>query len=280
MRQFIAESELDIHGCLAVEGKKFHYLRNVLRIVEGDMILVRLPDGSLQQMTAACVDEKKKNMVLQIAGERTAADRPSDCPNRVELWLFQFIAKPAKMELIVRQAVECGVSVIVPVKGTFCQSGAVKSAEEASAAFGKGGRWDRIITEAREQSGSPVETRVEKCVTVQEACILWMNGIAQNDDTIQNGNVRSSLAVVLYEQTAGTQTLHNAAANAPFVKRAAVAVGAEGGIAPQEVELMQKGGFIPVHFATNILRCETAALYGTAALQTVLMENSIWQNRE
>ena len=52
------------------------------------------------------------------------------------------------------------------------------------------------------------------------------------------------------------------------IKRAAIAVGSEGGISPDEVRLLEeKGLFVPVHFAVNILRCETAALYGIAAVQ-------------
>ena len=53
------------------------------------------------------------------------------------------------------------------------------------------------------------------------------------------------------------------------IKRAAIAVGSEGGISPDEVKyLEEKGLFVPIHFAVNILRCETAALYGIAAVQT------------
>jgi 16S rRNA (uracil1498-N3)-methyltransferase len=276
MRQFIAETELDSRGCLEVADKKFHYMRNVLRVIEGNMISVRLPDGTLQQMTVASVDEKKKIIVLQVAGavqkQNDLHASPAANTNSVDLWLFQFVAKPAKMELIVRQAVECGVSVIVPVAGTFCQSGAVTSAKEAAMMSGKGGRWDRIITEAREQSGSAVNTRIENCVSVADAVTLWKS--------VQEESKKESCAVVLYEQIAGTVPLHLAVGRTLAVRNAAVAVGAEGGISPNEIEIMQMGGFVPVHFATNILRCETAALYGIATLQTALMENDIWQNRE
>lgn len=270
MRQFLADSPLDSKGCLTVEGKNFHYLSNVLRLVPGDMIDVRLKNGLLQQMTVALIDQVNKKIILQAAGSVVNENKNSSENKLIELWLFQFVAKPAKMELIVRQAVECGVSVIVPVNSRFSQSGAVKSAKEAALNFGKNGRWDRIIQEARQQSGSAVDTKVYDCITVQEAADLWKN-ISEEE---------KSLGVVLYEQTAGTKALHSAAGNAESVKRAAVAVGSEGGISPEELDVLQKAGFIPVHFATNILRCETAALYGCAALQTVLMEAELWQSRE
>ena len=295
MRQFVLEQQLDSKGCAVVEGKKYHYLSSVLRTVPGDMVYVRLPDGKLVQMTVAQVDSGKKRIVLQLAGDLTDAEdtvkaKPIAQNNGVELWLFMFAAKPPKMDLVIRQAVECGVSYVVPVKGTFCQKSCVEAASK------KDERWSRIITEAREQSGSPVNTKVLPLVSVEEMISLWKNGLKSID--CENGTacvnqiketeqaeafaetVQESVALVLYEQTKGTKALHEACKAAGKIKKAAVVTGAEGGISPEEVELMQKNGFIPVHFATNILRCETAALYGIAALQTVLMENGLWQFKE
>ena len=37
-----------------------------------------------------------------------------------------------------------------------------------------------------------------------------------------------------------------------------------------EIEFLKQNGFVPIHFETNILRCETAALYGIAAMQTLI----------
>ena len=48
--------------------------------------------------------------------------------------------------------------------------------------------------------------------------------------------------------------------------------GNEGGISPDELELLTKKALLqPVHFSVNILRCETAALYGIAAVQTAIL---------
>lgn len=268
MRQFIAEKPLDSKGCLIIEGKKFHYLQNVLRVKPGDMIDVRLTDGVLQPMTVACIDKDAKQIILQTAG--TAANS-KNVPADFQIYLFQFAAKPVKMEQIVRQATECGAAYVIPVEGKFSQSGSIKSAKEAAQNFSKGGRWDKIITEARQQSGSATETKVLPEMTVEEAAAFWKNETAGENNT---------LAVVLYEQTKNTMLLHKAVQNADKINKAAIAVGAEGGISPEEIELLMDSGFIPVHFETNILRCETAALYGIAALQTVLTERSVWQNRE
>ena len=273
MRQFVAEKNLDSKGCLTVEGKKYHYLSSVLRVCSGDMIYVRLTDGSLQQMTVSLIDSAKKKIVLQCAGDIVQKESIKASPiknkSSLELWLFMFIAKPPKMDLIIRQAVECGVSYIVPVEGEFSQKGSVESARKKCDQSDD--RWKRIITEAMEQSGSPVETKILPCVTVSKACELWKENTLQNAD--------ECAAVVLYEQTSGTMELHCALSKSESIKKAALAVGCEGGISPEEIQIMQTNGFIPVHFATNILRCETAAIYGMAALQNAIVEKDKWQFR-
>ena len=276
MRQFVSDSDIDSSGTLTVSGKKFHHIVKVLRANPGDMVYVRLPGGLMQKMTVSSIDYAKKRLLLQLAGENTAQDAESRPVNeepplkdkpQIEMWLFQFVAKPPKMDLIIRQATECGVSFIIPVAGEFCQSGPVESAEKKSG--GKDDRWERIITEAREQSGSPVQTKVLPCMTLEKALSYWKDSSGED-----------SGAVVLYERTEGTVTIHGAFADNDRTKKAAVFVGAEGGISPAEIAAMKDSGILPVHFMTNILRCETAALYGIAAVQNTLMEKGLWQFRE
>ena len=280
MRQFVSEVMPDAKGCIKVSGKKFHYLHSVLRVEIGDMMYVRLPDGVLQQMTLAKLDDNAKIAVLTLAGENSSEKMqengikalPIKQKAAVSLWLFQFIAKPPKMELIIRQAVECGVSVIVPDEGEFCQSGCIESARKRCVASDT--RWQRIITEAREQSGSPVDTKIMPCMSVEDACRLWQEQIVSDGKT-------GTFAAVLYEQSAKTELFHEAVGkaleNGLVPKTSAVMVGAEGGISPSELELVSKNGFTPVHFKTNILRCETAALYGMAVLQNTITESDVWQ---
>ncbi|WP_407398331.1 RsmE family RNA methyltransferase [Treponema sp.] len=262
MRQFVADCGLE-KGCLYVEGKKFRYLNSVLRVEEGDMIDVRLPGGTLQPMTIAKIDRNARKIVMQVAGVEVSDDSFGVHARAAgselfpyELWLFQFVAKPPKMDLIIRQAVECGVAKIVPVEGIFCQKGNLESARKKSG--GDDDRWQRIVTEAREQSGSPVETEIHPCVTVEEVCRM-----AESFDGEKAG-------VVLYERSEETLSMKEALGSHADAKKIFLVVGAEGGISPEEIDLLKKSGFYAVHIKTNILRCETAALYGAAAVQTVM----------
>ena len=269
MRQLIIENKQIRKGLIELEGKDYRYLRQVLRVRPGDMISVRLPDGSLNNATVARVDEAERRVVLQLCadtGKTITRGVQADQLNAsaavngalaVEYWLFQFLPRPQKFELIVRQATECGLSVIVPVIGEYTE----KSSAQALAGA-KRERLDRIIKEARQQSGSPVETKVLEPVTLEQALDLWRTSAGDQGD----------LAFVLSERDDCSGKLRESVQKAgglEGIKRAAIAVGSEGGISPDEVKaLEEKGLFQPIHFAVNILRCETAALYGIAAVQT------------
>lgn len=316
MRHYLANAPLCADGTLTVQGKDYRHLKQVLRLKSGDMLSVRHTDGVLRNMTVCRVDERERRMVLQLCaapleqGAASAAESAATAGNgsaasaaasgMTELWLFQLVARSAKMDVIIRQATECGVSVVVPVIGDYSQAfGADRNFRSE--------RYERIIREARQQSGSAVATRVESAVTLPEAIALWQRHAAAmcsadgdsgsaDSGTEANANAETrcygtngskahagaaSLACVLYERTECTQPLHAAVraatAGGAQVHSAALVCGAEGGISPAELARLCDAGFVPVHFKTNILRCETAALYGIAALQTALSEEESWQ---
>jgi 16S rRNA (uracil1498-N3)-methyltransferase len=272
MRQFISAVLPDKKGILSITGKDFRYLRRVLRIRTGDMIEVRFCDGRLIPMTVSSMNDAAGSILLQVC---TVSAKCSDmnvtrgvsaglvCADvsAVEYTLFQFIARPQKMELIIRQAVECGVKNIVPVIGIYSQKGSIEAMQKKIL---KSGRVMRIIREAREQSGSSVDTIVHEPVTVSESAALWR-------DNICSITADETAAVVLSERSELCKPLSRIISATSLLKKAAVAVGCEGGISPDEIELLQNSGFIPVHFTCNIMRCETAALYGVAVLQTLIM---------
>ncbi|MCQ2597843.1 MAG: RsmE family RNA methyltransferase [Treponema sp.] len=266
MRQFISESLPDQKGYLYITGKDFRYFRQVLRIKPGDMVSVRLPDGVLQNMTACQVDDKAKKLVLQVCAStgNEAEDKvltrgvqatELNEGRKTEYWLFQFLPKIQKLEQIVKQAVEAGVSVIVPVIGEYTEKSSVMALDNPA----KLERLNKIIREARQQSGSPVDTKLMALVSLEEACSLWKEKCSED-----------SAAFVLYERNEKSRSMHSVIGDRE-IKLAAVACGSEGGLSVNEIEkLTQDDLFIPVHFEGNILRCETAALYGMAALQVII----------
>ena len=128
---------------------------------------------------------------------------------------------------------------------------------------GKKDRLERIIREARQQSGSPVETTVFEPVTVEQAVDLW------NKMKEEAGGEQNTAGYVLSERAVVRQTHQPHESEVP--EHVAIFCGNEGGISPDELELLTKKALLqPVHFSVNILRCETAALYGIAAIQTAI----------
>ena len=264
MRQFIAETYPDSRGILRLKGKDYRYFRQVLRVKSGDMIAVRLPDGKLQNMTVCFVEENARFLEMQVCASLSEGDAAetitrgtqasSVFASHLNCWLFQFAAKSSKMDIIIRQAVECGVSRIIPVIGEYSQK------ENCKHSPTRIDRIERIIKEARQQSGSPVETVCMEPVSLKDALSLW-----------KEQNFTDSLTVALYERTEDTKELNSLVTGDKTVKNVGIAVGSEGGISPSEIEILKESGFLPIHFETNILRCETAALYGIAAIQTLIL---------
>ena len=276
MRQFILEKNPDKKGIIVLGGKDYRYLHQVLRVRAGDMVSVRLPDGSLKNSTVAKIDDNQRKITLQLCADTgldiDSKDSSSGTPTTrgvqaseiehsveagVEYWLMQFIPKPQKLEQIVRQATECGVKRIVPVIGEYSEKSSVNILQGA-----KKERISRIIKEARQQSGSPVDTVVEEPLTLEKAVDLWRQ--AGNDSAEDE-----AVGFVLSERNDGDGNIRKILAGKKEIKRICIVCGCEGGISPQEVDfLVKKGLFYPIHFSVNILRCETAALYGIAAVQS------------
>lgn len=278
MRQFISSEFPNKQGLIFISGKDFRYLHQVLRLKTGNMLQVRLPDGTLQNTTVCKIEENAKKITLQICAktpdfyekslEVTRGVKSTEIQSNsfdIEYYLFQFIAKPSKMEQIVRQAVECGVKFVVPVIGEYSQKQNILALENSKAE-----RLERIIREARQQSGSPISTEVLKPINIEESVNFWKKSCGFSADSSSSLQNVANVAVVLWERSEKTKMLAEVFKDFDFGsenKKAAIVVGSEGGISPKEIETLFAAGFLPIHFKGNILRCETAALYGIAAVQ-------------
>ncbi|MGL4985633.1 MAG: RsmE family RNA methyltransferase [Treponemataceae bacterium] len=283
MRQFILQEKPDEKGCITVKGKDFKYLTSVLRLKKNEIFEARLLNGDLKSVVI--LEILKKNCVLKIVEQEKKKDsaslQVSACSilesdalfkrNNVtlgygsELWLLQAITKPQKMDLIIRQAVEIGVSKIIPLVSEF----SFKVPESNS----RLDRWNRIIREARQQSGSPIDTTIENPQNIKAS----LNAV-ENFRKNELGQEINCSCVLISEQTDYQNNLFTILNKKPQLT--CLAVGCEGGFSVQEENLFFDNNFQAVHFSTNILRSETAAVYGLAVLQNLLTEFSAWQKNE
>jgi len=194
--------------------------------------------------------EAEARAVLGLEPAPEAAPRPLPA-----ITLVQGLPKGAKMDQIVRQATEAGVTRIVPLLARR------SSAPDASLA--RLDRWRRIAREALQQSGSPTATRIEGPVDVA--------GLAAALGAARSGRLCLFLDA---EAPLAQSSLHEYLTDAP--DEIVLCVGPEGGFEAEEARTLAEAGFFPLRLPCAVLRTETAALYAVAAVEIVLSERPSW----
>lgn len=244
MKQFVIQSQSVRDEKVTVTGKDFHYLIRVRRYRVGSQFSAMDENAVRYRATVTVVNEAA--CVLSLAKEMPSELRPPQTP----LILIQCLPKAKKMDTIVRQAAEAGVCRLLPAISRYC----VSRPEEAVAAS-KTQRWRQIAREAVQQSGSVTATEVEAPQSLSAA----VAAVAECDCRLFFHHVPLPQRVLLHQVV-------------PSAKKIAFLVGAEGGLSDDEARQLVSDGWQPVYLGKNILRCETAPLYATAAINIILEE--------
>ena len=188
------------------------------------------------------------------------------CGYGTPIWLLQCMPKASKLDDIVRQCTEIGVEKIFLISSD-------RSVGKTNNSSLKLERWNRIIKEARQQSASPVGTSLYGPADINE--ILETLKVCLEKRQSVNGN---PAFLVMTEAPLHRKGLHELVRSKPAP--VVITVGSEGGISPEELEKLAEFGFEPLHFSTNVLRSETAAIYGVSAVQSIMTEFALWQCKE
>lgn len=212
-----------------------HYLRVVLRLKAGDEFQAFDTGGNEYRVRLVVTGESA-------SGEIVEALPPRQGP-RVELTLYQGLPRGKRFPLIIQKGTELGLARLVPVQTARSQ---VKI--DRREAEGKTARWQKIATEAAEQS-------LRSRATVVQSPLDWPTALA---DFRQRGEP----GLLLDETLAGESQrgLRQALGEVGETPRLSVFVGPEGGFAPHEAKTAREAGLVPVSLGSRILRTETAAL--------------------
>ncbi|MDR2758019.1 MAG: 16S rRNA (uracil(1498)-N(3))-methyltransferase [Spirochaetaceae bacterium] len=259
MKQFILPSPPDKQGRICLSGADYHYLVKVRRAAPGGVFDARLPSGETALVRVCSVE---KNRLTGVCIPRPTGSEEADAPEGVSLppmVLFQALPKGSKMDLIVRQAAEGGLSEVVPFCSEFTVPRIGTKGEE------KRERWQRIVKEARQQSNSPVSTAVRPPCTGDALGRYWQNLREQYP---------RALGLLLHQAPLAKGSLHGYLSRDPEL--VVLAVGPEGGFSPGEAAWFLALGFNPIVIGNTIFRVETAALYAAAAVRTILLERASW----
>lgn len=262
MRQYISTQVPDKNGKIVITGKDYKYFTQVLRLRVCAGIEVRLPDDTIVQASIESIDSKslmlstlktgkniEKGVSASVVDESVKGKSP-------EIWLFQFIPKGHVMDDVVRHATECGVTRILPIVGAYSKSSDYSESKLT--------RWERIVKESRQQCGSPINTILDKPSDLTTALNLWN----------AKKEIGEYVSYVLYEMPGSSSQQVFKCKQKP--KIVSLAVGCEGGMSKEEIDELVKNDFSVLHFNTNIMRVDTAALYGLAAVQYVMTEFESW----
>ena len=270
MKQFILSKEPDRDSIVRLEGKDYRYLVRVRRLATGEFFPALLPNGEETFIQVLSIDHDILTGRCTSPSQNPAALNQCSIPPII---LFQAMPKGEKMDLIVRQAAESGITEIVPFMSEF-------SIGKINAEGQKFSRWERIIKEARQQSGSKIATAIRPLLTINALIDYWKN----LKDAGMNAN--GVLGVLFHHEDTGkiqqkgleNKSLHGYLNIIPEI--VVLAIGPEGGFSDREVGLFMDNGFKPMTIGDTVLRTETAAIYCTAAIRVLLLERNSWELKQ
>ena len=255
MRLFLLPSSFNKSSSLELTGKDFNYLIKVLRLKKGQEIMGRDRDGGLWNL---CIESIGKASCLLSASPAETLEEKTDALPQMRplkpIVLYQCLPKGRKADEIIKKATEAGVRDIVLVKSRNCVADI--GGKESS----RLGRYDAIVTEAIQQSGSVVPTKVCGVVDIKDVPA----------DFSTRGEGLAHLGIVLHQTKLSEKQDDLFACLQGFDGITAILVGPEGGLEDEECSLLLQAGFKAVVLKTNILRCETASIYAIGAVQTIL----------
>lgn len=216
-----------------MDGPQAHYLTGVMRLRQGDAVLVF--NGRDGEWQAHLQEAGKRGGVLTV----TAPSAPQQDPP--DLWLIFAPIKKARTDFIVEKAAEMGAARIMPVQTRFTNAERI--------------RQDRLqahAVEAAEQCGGTFVPPVAELQPLSALLDGWDAGrrILWAD-----------------ESRAGPAETLSGLPRGPW----AILIGPEGGFSPEERTQLSRLTFVtPVSLGPRILRADTAAVAALALWQAAL----------
>ncbi|MDH4283874.1 MAG: 16S rRNA (uracil(1498)-N(3))-methyltransferase [Gallionellaceae bacterium] len=226
-----------VGGTLLLPPEAAHHAQRVLRLRVNDVVQVFDGEGNAFD-----------GRIIEMAGKRVALHELQACMVEAEpslrITLAQAMCSSEKMDWVVQKATELGAAEIQPVQTQ--RSVAKLSVERAGKRVE---HWRSVSIAACEQCGRNVLPQIH----------------APADFSAWLAQVRGMAAAKFILQPEGSAPLHK---QAPPQGSVILLVGPEGGFDENENKMAQLAGFAPIRLGKRVLRTETAAMAGIAALQT------------
>lgn len=235
MYRFFVKKEQLNDGKVSLLGEDYNHIRNVLRMKQGEEIL--LSDGSDKEYVCSVdgYDTDEERVLLSIKDIFGNARELS-----AKITLFQGYPKGDKMETVIQKAVELGAYEIIPVMMKRC---VVKLDDKK--AQKKVERLNAISLSAAKQSKRGIVPEVKSVMTLEQACDYACN---------------MDLVIIPYENAEGMAYAQKVIAEAVGKQSIGIFIGPEGGFELSEVEQIEAIGGKTISLGHRILRTETAGM--------------------
>lgn len=224
---------------VVLTGAEAHHAAAVRRVRVGEEVTVG--DGRGAWLTGSVVSVASRQVVVAIHRRRDAA------PPRPRIVLVQALAKGDRDELAVQAATELGVDEIVPWQAAR----SVSRWDAAKAAKGRA-RWSAIVREAAKQAHR-----------------RWVPEVAEPVVVADIARRAAASTVLVLDPTAGDR-LSALALDGADERDVVLVVGPEGGIAPEELDVLVDAGARTVRLGDTVLRTSTAGPAALAVVSTAL----------
>ena len=243
-RIFIEKIErLSLGSSLRLTGDESKYIARVLRLIEGEDVILSSADGPEYHTTIVKVE--KKSVLLKVEGiDETSRE------SKLDITLCQSLPKSKKMDLIIQKCTELGVRRFIP----FTSTRSISRLDGKEAA-GKVKRWETIALEASRQCGRRFIPPVDNVMKLDD---LLQKMVDLDDDKV------FKLIPWESEDNKGLRQLSDSE-----TKRVILLIGPEGGFSSEEVDRAKRAGFIPISLGKRLLRTETAGIATVSMLQYI-----------
>lgn len=218
-----------------ISESDYAHITKVLRLGAGDRITVF--DTESTEYEGILTDISSGAIALRVNSIRRLQTEPE-----LELNLFQAILKGNRMDGVISQATQLGVSEIFPVISERTQ---VRSTAKVD-------RWNKIALESTKQCGRATPSVVSEPIDFRDSF-----GVRK----------QSELKIILYENQSELLGDYMDSLTKP-VNSINVHIGPEGGFSKEEITLAEENGHIALGLGKRILRAETASVVGLALLQS------------
>ncbi len=224
-------------GPLTIEGEAAKRLGTVMRVHEGEALLVFSGDGHEWN---AVVSSVARGVVRVAVGELA---RMAPLPTlMVEVWCA--LVRSNRFDWMVEKVTEAGADIIRPLVCDF-------SARGETASAGRQERWQRIVVEASEQCG-----RLHLPVVAEPVRFI--------------DQLPKLRAPMLFAHREGARSWTETAALLPRMGSVVIAIGPEGGFSPAEAAAAKAHGALTTSLGPHILRTETAAIAATVLVRATV----------